>query len=224
MNNNIIINDPLIKDYLMYKLSKENAIFTKEDLLQIDELTINYNDKSTLKILSLFPNIKSLTIRNFSLYNNDFNILLSLSNLNSLYFEFCSFENPSLITSLSLKSLSLVSCNISDYSFIYSLNDLEELCLINASIDLNMLSSFNNLSYLQLSYSNIFNSNISLNLSSLEKLYIAHTNIYNLSFLNNLTNMKVLSIDKNQYLFNKDLITFLQSKGISILNGNITNW
>lgn len=222
MENNIVIKNSDIANYAMFKLDKIDNLFSKSELDKIEELTINFDnslDNSLLDEIILFQNMKNLTLRNFYISNDKFKILLSLSKLDSISFEKCKFENINLIASLNLRSLSLIGCDIIDYSFINLLNHLHELSLVGGMIEINKINKLKDLEYLQLSYSDIIGDKITINLNNLSELYIDNTNIMDLSFMENLHNLKKLSIDVTQYKNNMQLLS--KFSNVNIYNENM---
>ncbi|MBQ6323408.1 MAG: hypothetical protein IJI22_01075, partial [Bacilli bacterium] len=103
------------------------------------------------------------------------------------------------------------------------LDNLEELSIINGTIEIEKLNMLNHLKYLQISYSNITDST-ELNISTLEELYIDNTNINNFNFLNSLLNLKRISIDENQYINNKELFNNLIKRNILVFNENMVEF
>lgn len=227
MNDNVTINNKNIANYIMFKLDKTTNSFSTDELCQITELVIDYNNENESNFVFLnellkLTELKKLTLRHGYIYNSDYNVLLRLTNLSSLTFDNCELENANLIASLNLKSLSLINCQIRDYSFINILKDLEELTIINGNIEVSKINTLQNLNYLQLSYSTILD-NVSLTIESLKELYIDNTNIMNLDFLTNLKNLHRLSIDKNKYNKNRYILSTL-NKDILVLNENMTEF
>ena len=223
MENKIIINNPNILNYVMFKLDKITNEFTKDELAYIKEIVIEYNQEFTsnssfYEELLKFSTLSSLTIRNGYIFNIDYNYLLKLHNLIEIVFDNCEFENADLITSLDLKSLSLINCKINNYSFIITFNNLKSLTIINGKVTIDKINNINNLTYLQLSHSNILDKTNTINIASLTELHIDNTNINNLDFINNLPNLKKMSIDKFQYINNKDIIDNITNKKITILS------
>lgn len=228
METIININNENLANYIMFKLDKIDNKFTEEELNNIYEVVINYNDENDdsstfLNELKKLKNLRSITLRNGYIYNNDYNIFHSLSNLFELIFDNCEFEGFESFSLLNLKSLSLINCKIDDFSFINDFKALEELTIVNGNVGINKINSFNKLRYLQLSYSNIID-NDDINISTLEELYVDNTNIYNFEFVNNLSNLKKISIDKKQYNANIDLFESLMKKNILILNENMVEF
>ena len=224
----INIKNENLADYIMFKLDKVDNGFTEEELDKITEVVIDYNNETDscfvfLEELSKLKNLKTITLRNGYIFNDNYNIFLNLNNLREFVFENCEFENADFITSLKLKSLSLINCKIETYSFVSVLEDLDELSIINGIIEIEKLNMLNHLKYLQISYSNIIN-NTELNINTLEELYIDNTNISNFDFLNNLSNLKRISIDENQYNNNKELFHNLMKKNILVLNENMVEF
>ena len=228
MENIIKIENKNLANYIMFKLDKVDNGFTEEELNKITEVVIDYNNESDssfvfLEELSKLRNLKTVTLRNGYIFNDNYNIFLNLNNLSEFVFESCEFENANLIASRKLKSLSLINCKIESYSFVNVLENLEELSIINGLIEIEKLNMLNHLKYLQISYSNITDST-ELNINTLEELYIDNANINNFNFLNNLLNLKKISIDEKQYSNNKELFNNLMKRNILVLNENIVEF
>lgn len=225
MEDIIYIKNENLSNYIMFKLDKIDNGFTIQELDQITEVVIDYNDENEssfifLEELRKLKFLKRITLRNGYIYNDNYDIFLSLHNLNEFEFDNCEFENADLIASLKLKSLSLINCKIINYSFINLFELLEELTLINSSIEIDKINMLKKLKYLQLSYSTITGNN-TLNIEQLEELYIDNTNINNFEFLNNLKNLQRVSIDENQYNDNKILFNDLMKKNVLVYYENM---
>ena len=228
METIINIENKNLANYIMFKLDKADNYFTEEELNKITEVVIDYNNETDssfafLEELSKLKNLKTITLRNGYIFNDNYNIFLNLNNLSEFVFEDCEFENADLIASLKLKSLSLINCKIESYSFVNVLENLNELSIINGTIEIEKLNMLSHLKYLQISYSNI-SDNAELNIDTLEELYIDNTNINNFNFLNNLLYLKRISIDENQYRNNKDLFNNLIKRNILVLNENMVEF
>lgn len=228
MDNQININNNNLANYVMFKLDKLENSFTEQELNQIKEMVIDYKEENEDSYISLeellkFKKLESLTLRNGYIYNDNYEILLALVCLNSLTFENCEFENADLISSLKLKSLSLINCKIESYLFISLLNNLNELTIIKGKVEISKINLLKDLKYLQLSYSRILD-NTALTLNNLEELYLDNTNITDFSFLNNLANLQKISIDENQYNNNKVFFDKLVKNNILVLNEGMTEF
>lgn len=224
----ITIENENLANYIMFKLDKLDNEFTLEELNQITEVVINYDDETDssfgfLEELRKLENLKTITLRNGYIYNDNYNIFLSLKELDSFVFEKCEFENADLISSLKLKSLSLIDCRINNYTFTYTIETLERLSIVNGQVEIEKINSLKELNSLRLSYSKILDdSNIKIN--TLEELYIDNTNISNLSFLNNFDNLKLLSIDESQYNNNQDIIDNLEKNNVLVIYDGIVGY
>lgn len=228
MQNIINIENENLSNYIMFKLDKVDNGFTEEELNKITEVVIDYNNESDssfvfLKELLKLKNLKTITLRNGYIFNDNYNIFLTLNNLSEFVFENCEFENADLIASFKFKSLSLINCKIESYSFVNIIENLEELTIINGTIEMAKLNMLNHLKYLQISYSNITD-NVQLNINTLEELYIDNTNLNNFNFLNSLLHLKRISIDEKQYNNNKELFNNLIKKNILVLNENMVEF
>lgn len=228
MEKMIYIDNENLANYIMFKLDKVDNGFTEQELNEITEVVIDYdkeidNSFIFLEELRKLKKIKSITLRNGYVFNDNYTIFLNLNNLSEFVFENCEFEDADLIASLKLKSLSLINCKIESYLFVNVLENLEELSIINGSIKIEKLNMLKYLKFLQISYSNI-SDNTELNINTLEELYIDNTNINNFKFLNSLLNLKRISIDENQYNNNKELFNNLIKSNILVLNENMVEF
>ena len=228
MENIINIENQNLANYIMFKLDKINNGFTEKELNSLIEVVIDYNDETAssfifLEELSKLKNLKTITLRNGYIFNDNYNIFLKLNNLSEFVFENCEFENADLIASLKLKSLSLINCKIENYSFINIFENLEELSIINGIIEIKKINNLKHLKYLQISYSKIID-DVDLNIQQISELYIDNTNILNFAFLNNLLNLKKISIDENQYTDNKELFNNMTKRKIIVLNENMVEF
>ena len=211
-----------LSNYIMFKLNKIDNEFSEEELNKIDEVIISSED--SLDDVSLFNNLSDLTICDKFIENNFFKILFNLKNLKSINFTRCEFENADLISSLNVSNLDLVDCNINNYKFIYIMSDLVFLTVVNGKIDFDLINKLKLLKYLNVSYSDISNDRAYLKLNDLEKLYINNTSISNFSYLINLINLKLLSVDENQYKNNPDIINKLKERKVDILSEGILSF
>lgn len=228
METIVNVKNENLANYIMFKLDKLDNNFTEQELNQITEVVIDYNDESEssfafLEELTMLKGLKSITLRNGYIFNDNYNIFLNLNNLSEFVFENCEFENADLIASIKLKALSLINCKIENYAFVNLFELLEELTIINGEVEIGKINMLKNLKYLQLSYSNIVK-NANLNIDKLEELYIDNTNIDNFNFLNNLLNLKRISIDKKQYKTNKRIFDDLMKNNILVLNENMVEF
>lgn len=228
METIINIENENLANYIMFKLDKIDNSFTEEELNKITEVVIDYNNETDssfvfLEELSKLKKLKTITLRNGYIFNDSYNIFLNLNNLSEFVFENCEFENADLIATLKLKALSLINCKIESYSFVNVLESLEELSIINGTLEIGKLNMLNHLKYLQISYSNITD-NAELNINTLEELYIDNTNVNNFNFLDSLLNLKRIGIDEKQYNNNKESFNKLVKRKILVLNENIVEF
>ncbi len=222
----IKIENEQLADYIMFKLDKEANEFTEEDLKKIDEIVINTIDisgeykKINLDVINYFTGVKRLVLKNLYLSKEDISNFSKLRLLEDVYIEKCEFENADNITSLKVKNLELINCNIVDYNFLYTMTELESLSVVNGNISLNGINNLQKLKYLQLSYSNLIDIS-TLNLPLIEEIHIDNTNIDDLSIIENMNNIKRLGISEEQYINNEDFIKKLIAKNIIVMNENI---
>ena len=98
--------------------------------------------------------------------------------------------------------------------------NLEELTLISEIVSITLINKLVNLKYLQLSYSNLLDTD-DIVLNNIEEIYLDNTNLTNLDFLKNMPKLKRVSIDERQHEKNLELIKNLEKNHILVLNENI---
>ena len=222
----IKIENEQLADYIMFKLDKQDNEFTEEELQDIDEIvlnTIDINEEYTeinLDVINYFTGVKRLVLKNLYLSEADISNLFKLKLLEDVYMEKCEFENADNIAILKIKHLELINCNIIDYSFLYTMSELNSLSVVNGSISLKGINNLQQLIYLQLSYSNITEIEL-LKLPLLEEIHIDNTKINDLSILENIKGIKRIGISEEQYIKNEELIKELIKNNIIVMNENI---
>lgn len=125
-------------------------------------------------------------------------MLLNLKKLNGLVLEDCEIENTNVLGILNLKSISIINCQVKDYEFLRLFKNLEELTLISEIVSITLINKLVNLKYLQLSYSNLLDTD-DIVLNNIEEVYLDNTNITDLNFLKNMPKLKRVSIDERQH-------------------------
>ncbi len=213
-----------VANKVMFQLDKLENEFSQDELNQITEIVIDYdeeeNNAALIADVLLFQNLFSLTIRNGFLYNDDLLHLIKLKKLKAISFHNCKFENSNLVALFSVSSLSLVHCDIYNYSFISVLGELESLTIVSGKIKVRSLNELEQLRYLQLSYSEILGSPDLIS-PKIEELYIDHSNLVDLSFLKNFKNLRKLGVDESQYRENKLLLDDLIQHDVLVLEDNL---
>ncbi len=223
LDHNKIDDDKLFK-YISFKLNKLDNDFSIEELKRITEVFINLDEMSNevFNDIIKLKNLESIIIKNGTLYKEDINKLLSLNYLCKLSFDNVFIEEIDF-SKFNIIELTIIKCNINDFSFINKSNVITKLSLVNCDININNFDNLNELDYLELSGSNV-NNNFNINNITIKELYIDDCNINDLTFINKLINLKRLSIDKEQYDNNKNLVDELEKKGVLVLYNNMVEF
>lgn len=217
---NIKFNSEQLTNYIGFKLDVLENEFTIEQLNSLKELVIDYEYNLELDVLKYFSGLETLEIRNFNIDENTINSILSMKNLSNLSFQLCTFETTNNLDELNLKELHLDCCKMNDYSFVFSMQNLERLTLSGQeNLDILKVNTLINLKYLNISHTKC--SNDVLNLKSLEELFIDGSNIINLNFVFELPNLKVLSLSQEQYDGKEDIIEKIKNRNIEIYDYSI---
>ena len=218
-----------LEKYLLFKLDKQEKSFSKEELAGIEELVLDpvningeYNEID-LDIIKYFTHLKRVLFKNLKIPDNAIEKLFTISSLESMYFERCNFENISLLTKLNIKEIEFINCALADYSFLYNMNELKSLSIVNGVVSITGINKLKKLQYLQLSYSTILDIE-DIELPNLKELHIDNTNIYDVSIISKIHELERLSISEDQYIENKEYYSNLSKKGVIVLNENMVEF
>lgn len=164
--------------------------------------------------------VDDIEFRNCEFLNEELLKIIEFKKYKRVAFVDCSFENESLIKNIKTESISFTNCTINNYEFIYEMNDLKNLTIVNGKVDANKLNNLPNLNYLRVSNSYVENIE-TLYLNNLNYLFVDNTNIKDLSFVINFPNLKLLSISEDQKTDNLDALKLLSSRIRIILDSII---
>lgn len=225
----IKIENKELANYVMFKLDKIENEFTESELNEIDEIVlspININDEYVsidINIINYFTNLKKIFIKNLFISNDYINNLKKFKYLKRIYFEKCEFEDENKIVDLNLEQIELINCDIWNYEFLYKMNNINSLTVVNGNVSIEKINNLKKLIYLQVSYSNIEDI-MNINLPLLEEIHIDNTNINDISIVNNLEKLKKIGISEEQFIENKELVRKLIDREIIVLNENIVEF
>lgn len=214
---------------LKYQLEKENNDFSQEELDEITEISINPinfadeyvdNDFQEIKYLS---NLESLEVINLNI-DKDFETLLqNFKKLKILSFERCTLSKDLHFENFEIDSFALICCKVPNYDFLYKMNYLKDLKIVNGCVDFKKLQGFYYLKNLDISSSITFGiDNISL--PSLVYFTLQNSNVTNLDFVKNFNLLKILSISQKQFDENMKVVKYLWDKKVCIMNENIVEF
>lgn len=136
------LKDKEIEKMACFKVGKfGNEELDEDDLKKIEEMNVNNRKFSgeeknvSLQELTLFPNIKRISLQYFTIDDSAAEILSNLNNLESLQLASCKLSLKSEIKNDNLRSLELNACNITDYSTIHAPNALAIVGSNNIRLD-----------------------------------------------------------------------------------------
>lgn len=136
------LKDKELEKIACFKVGKfGNEELDEDDFKNVEEINISNRKFSgeekniSLQELTLFPNIKRMSLQYFKIDDSIAEILSGFSNLESLQLASCKLYLKSEIRNFNLKNLELNSCNIRDYSTIYAPNVLAIIGSDNIRLD-----------------------------------------------------------------------------------------
>ena len=214
-DKNELIKNLELKNLIQFKLDKTE--FQIKDLDSIDEIILDsqnivgaYN-KLYFEDVTLFRNLKKISIRNLGLTLND---IKNVSNIKNIEFVNCEIRDITMFSNV--EHLSLINTEIDNFEEIKKLSNLIELQLINIKIDnFEFLKTFTNLKKLVIKNIKDFSlSKIDFSLP-IEYLSVEKIDKLELEIISKYKNLKTLSVDREEsYNFEKEL---KELKNIKIL-------
>lgn len=164
-------------------------------------------------------NLEDIEFRNCDFSSEELLKIIEQQKYKRIAFIDCSFETESLLKNIKTESLSFTNSKINNYDFIYEMNNLNKLTVVNGQIDACKLNNLLNLEYLRISHSYVVNIE-NLFSKNLKYLFIDNTNVEDLSFITNFSNLKLLSISEKQINNNLNMLKSI-SNHIKIIMDSI---
>lgn len=220
-NSNEIIKNLELKNYLQFKLNKDNIAL--EDLNSIQEIILDsqnivgqYN-KVYFEEVDLFNNLEKISIRNLGLTPEN---IEKINNIKKV--EFINSQIRDIIKLNNVISLTLNNTEVDNFEDITYLSNLEELQLINIELDnFEFLGKFKNLKKLVIkNIKNFSLSKINFKLP-IEYLSIENLEELNLDVLSKYENLKTVSVDRIEADNWENELKDLKYKNIEVLLNDI---
>ena len=204
-----------IADYVAQTAGKDIEKVTKDDIAAIDSIYMNCAE--SVKDISKFPNISSLTVtdseiekwdavyktklKSLELWNNKGTVdieKLDKSNLESIILMGDVKNLESLKNAQKLTSVVVWNCAGADFSFLNELPNLTYLEIVNSEIsDISFVKNMNNLTSLVLSENLISDISALKNKMGITLLDLRHNKLTDISALDNIIDLQELDISQN---------------------------
>ncbi len=170
------------------------------DMIYLDSLTVEDGVSGQLVNLKNIKSLKTLSVKNTVLTEEDKNVIGSLHSLEALTLDGCGLATANPLAGLSsLKYLNLNNNAVGNLSAIANMTGLEKLYLQrNALRDLSALSGCRKLTELDISYNSVTEASVVKNLTRLTLLDISFNQISDISGLAVCTDLQELRASNNQ--------------------------
>ncbi len=212
-----------IKSFVVPKDAKDYAELRYMPYLQ--ELTINSGVSGQLSYLQDMPDLKTLSISNTVVSNDELAVISNLKNLERLTLNSCSLSSIASLSSLtSLHHLDISNNAIRDLKPIASMKNLEELnAQRNAINNLSAISSNHSLLVLNVSYNSISDLSPIYGLSKLQQLDAKYNEVAELSSISKLGRLTHLDLSNNKLTDVSPLADCVQLQNLNITSNNISD-
>lgn len=206
--------------YLGFKLNKIGDTYTPLELNELKDLELNHFNSFgeyvdiDLDILDFTNNLESITFKNFEIDDEIINKIKGYSKLKSLSFD------HSLVDFEKISQLKIDYLSITNNALVrtdYFKNNMYKGLIITDSdlIDIKNIEHMTDLEFLHISNSNVINYELLEKLKKISILEFDETNISDISFLLELPNIKKVSLDKELYIKNIDIIKELKKRNVT---------
>lgn len=194
-----------LKEFVYLKLNKDRRLpIYDEDVERIKDVTLNALDfldeptDATIFDLIFFKNLKSCTIVNMDISENEIDVLNKQYNIKFIQFTNCVFPGNKKVT-LDVEELVLDKCNNLSMNNFSEMNKLEELKIINCeNIDLKGVEALESVKKLYLQNIIVDNINTVTNLKNLEYVNLNGSEINNIpDEIKNNPKIKVVHEERN---------------------------
>lgn len=194
-----------LKEFVYLKLNKDRRLpIYDEDVERIKDVTLNALDfldeptDATIFDLIFFKNLKSCTIVNMDISENEIDVLNKQYNIKFIQFTNCVFPGNKKVT-LDVEELVLDKCNNLSMNNFSEMNKLEELKIINCeNIDLKGVEALESVKKLYLQNIIVDNINTVANLKNLEYVNLNGSEINNIpDEIKNNPKIKVVHEERN---------------------------
>lgn len=181
----------------------QGAFIYDNDTLEVKSLNLASGKISSFKGLSIFPNLKMLSIK----FNG---VAVNLSDLTTI--------------SDQLKYLEVNGSQINDIDFIKQFTSLDTLNLIADDIsDISALAELTNLVRLNLDNNNLLEISALMALENLESLDLAFNDIHDISALSRMSKLMSLGLTSNNFSGLLPLANLLELRGLYLAVNNISD-
>ena len=194
-----------LKEFVYLKLNKDRRLpIYDEDVERIKDVTLNALDfldeptDATIFDLIFFKNLKSCTIVNMDISENEIDVLNKQYNIKFIQFTNCVFPGNKKVT-LDVEELVLDKCNNLSMNNFSEMNNLDELKIINCeNIDLEGIEALESVKKLYLQNIIVDNINTVANLKNLEYVNLNGSEINNIpDEIKNNPKIKVVHEERN---------------------------
>lgn len=217
------VKDSSLRQILKEYYGNDKTEFSKYEMSAIRELYLDMDSiiDANLEDLKYFVCLEKVILKNIYVDKDMLQNICNLKNLRKLSFYNCNISDMNLLVKANISELVIDEC---EYENIYSLNNmdcLEDLYLDNNSvIDLKELLVIKRLKKLSLSNVKVITPEYFIYMNDIEYLRIDKTGIKSISNLMQFDKLKMLVIDEEMALANKELVIELINKGVEVVDSS----
>ena len=215
-----------ITDNYLLNLMRDNLgvltdDFSENELKEVTELYLD-NDSyldSDLEDLKYFTGIEKIVLKDLFISISLLTNICNVKSLKELSFYNCNITDLECLINSNIYSLVIDNCIYEDIGFINEIKTLKELYLDNNSVvDLKEIPIIKQLNKLSLNNTNVLNEDYMIYMNEIEYLAISDSGIEDVSILLSMDKLKVLVLDRNQAINNKEFILELKQKNIKVVD------
>ncbi len=207
------IEDKNLERIIKIKMATNNynSIDQIEDICIQDINLMDNRLNIDLTEITKLTNLKSLSLKFFTITDEEIKKINDLNFLESIDFSLCEFETKKPLIN-HLNSVTIYNCKNFDISILENNNDLEYLSIIHSGIiDVTKLLKYNKLKYLKIGHCVAISISKISSLENLEKLYLNHLELQNNIDITSMKKLRFISLSGSTIQHKEEFIKDLQS-------------
>lgn len=215
------IKDSALKQVLQEYHDTLKDDFSKYEMSVIKELYLDNDSDIDANLIDLkdFTYLEKVVIRDIFVNREMLNNICKLKNLRRISFYNCNISDLKILTEANICELVIDGCVFEDIVVLNNMDCLEDLYLDNNEVVyLKDLVIIRRLKKLSLSNVKIVNPEQFIYMNEIESLRVDGTGVKDITPLLSMDKLKLLVIDKEQAIYNKNYISEFKDKGISVVD------
>lgn len=215
------LKDKSLRQFLQEYYNVDKDEFSKYEISSVRDLYLDSDSIIDADLIDLehFVCVEKIILKNIYVTDEMLKNICKTKNLRKISFYNCNISNLNLLVAANICELVIDECEVEDIYYLNNMDCLEDLYLDNINlVDLKDLTVIKRLKKLSLINTKVLTSEYLIYMNDIEYLSIAGTGIKIISNLVHFDKLKLLVIDEEQAIANKELVMILINNGVEVVD------